>query len=65
MDSVAFQFRVDFNDYAKRSRILNSIAQRLTQLAIERQVAGGYFRANVTRAQHENAACQCVQKRKE
>lgn len=40
MDSVAFQFRCDFNDYAKRSRILTGIAQRLTQLAIERQVAG-------------------------
>jgi len=40
MDSVAFQFRTDFKDYAMRSRLLTASAQRLTQLAIERKIAG-------------------------
>eukprot|EP00277_Geminigera_cryophila_P017429 CAMPEP_0179449188 /NCGR_PEP_ID=MMETSP0799-20121207/33171_1 /TAXON_ID=46947 /ORGANISM="Geminigera cryophila, Strain CCMP2564" /LENGTH=359 /DNA_ID=CAMNT_0021242055 /DNA_START=81 /DNA_END=1160 /DNA_ORIENTATION=+ len=39
MDSVAFQFRTDFKDYAMRSRLLTASAQRLTQLAIERKIA--------------------------
>jgi hypothetical protein len=40
MDSVAFQFRCDFKDYAMRTRLLTASAQRLTQLALERKIAG-------------------------
>jgi hypothetical protein len=40
MDSVAFQFRTDFTDFGLRSRILSSMAQQCTQLAIERNIAG-------------------------
>ena len=39
MDSVAFQFRVDFTDYALRSRLLSSIASKLTRLAVDRNIA--------------------------
>eukprot|EP00802_Teleaulax_amphioxeia_P011352 Tamp_11384.p1 GENE.Tamp_11384~~Tamp_11384.p1 ORF type:complete len:384 (+),score=95.44 Tamp_11384:49-1152(+) len=39
MDSVAFQFRCDFKDYAMRTRLLTASAQRLTQLALERNIA--------------------------
>lgn len=39
MDSVAFQFRVDFKDYALRSRLLSSMASKLTRLAVDRNIA--------------------------
>ncbi|MGB1592466.1 MAG: hypothetical protein ACPIOQ_06905 [Promethearchaeia archaeon] len=39
IDSVAFQFRCDFKDYAMRARLLTGSAQRLTELAKSRNIA--------------------------
>lgn len=41
IDSIAFHFRHNFEDFALRSRLLNGIAQRLTQIATDREIAGG------------------------
>ena len=43
IDSIAFLFRHGFEDYAMRSRILNSLAQKLTQLANEKGIAGEHI----------------------
>ena len=40
IDSVAFHFRHDWEDFALRSRLLNSLAQRLSNIAINHQAAG-------------------------
>jgi len=39
IDSIAFHFRHNFEDFALRSRLLNGIAQRLTQIATDREIA--------------------------
>jgi hypothetical protein len=38
--SIAFHFRHDFDDFAQRSRLLNSMAQQLTNIASTRGIAG-------------------------
>lgn len=40
IDSVAFHFRHDWDDFAMRSRLLNSMAQRLANIAVSHQAAG-------------------------
>ena len=50
MDSVAFQFQCDFKDYAMRTRLLTASAQRLTQLALERNIAGATTPCPLARA---------------
>ncbi len=40
IDSVAFHFRHDFDDFAARSRVMATMANTLTQIARTRNVAG-------------------------
>ncbi|KAK1800685.1 hypothetical protein P4O66_005890 [Electrophorus voltai] len=39
IDSIAFPFRHDFEDFSQRTRLLNSLAQQLNQLANQQQTA--------------------------
>ena len=39
MDSIAFQFRHDFDDLALRTRLLNGLAQSFIKMACENQLA--------------------------
>ncbi|XP_031427152.1 DNA repair protein RAD51 homolog 3 [Clupea harengus] len=39
IDSIAFPFRHDFEDFSQRTRLLNGLAQQLIQLATEHSVA--------------------------
>ena len=39
MDSIAFQFRHDFDDLALRTRLLNGLAQSFIKMACEKQLA--------------------------
>jgi hypothetical protein len=40
LDSVAFHFRHDWEDFAMRARILNCMSQRLANIAISHSTAG-------------------------
>ena len=39
VDSIAFQFRHDFDDLALRTRLLNGLAQSFIKMACENQLA--------------------------
>jgi len=39
VDSIAFHFRQDFDDYLLRSRLLNTLAQTFNMLAAKHNVA--------------------------
>ena len=39
VDSIAFQFRHDFEDLALRARLLNGLAQSFIKMACENQLA--------------------------
>ena len=39
VDSIAFQFRHDFDDLALRTRLLNGLAQSFIKMACEKQLA--------------------------
>ena len=43
IDSVAFHFRHDFDDFAARARVMASMANTLTQIARSRGVAGQFL----------------------
>jgi Rad51 len=45
IDSIAFHFRHDFDDYMLRSRILNNIAQSLNKLAAVHKLAVRFLSA--------------------